>query len=114
MGLIVSIYRNAELRGDCTAGGVSSRYTRLTLTNVSGPFEPTDDAPAAILESHYPRILRIRPLEAGEAWVMFGGNFAATSDSRFRETCERLTGCAFYGAVAIHDRVERGQDGGGN
>jgi hypothetical protein len=37
---------------------------------------------------------------------MFGGNYAAASDSRFSELCEKLLGTSFYGAVAIHDRVE--------
>jgi hypothetical protein len=37
---------------------------------------------------------------------MDGGNFAATSDSRFNEACRKLLGHDFYGAVAIHDRVE--------
>jgi len=37
---------------------------------------------------------------------MFGGNYAATSDSRFGEAIEKLTGQDFYGAVPIHDRKE--------
>jgi len=36
----------------------------------------------------------------------FGGNFAASSDSRFSQACRELLGHHFYGAVAIHDRVE--------
>jgi len=112
MGLHVSVFRNVEMPTDCTANGVSIRFTRLTLVNVEGPNEPSEDAPAAFLEAHFPGILRIRPDECGDAWVMMGGNFAATSDSRFREACERLSGSKFYGAVAIHDRVERGQNFG--
>ena len=36
---------------------------------------------------------------------MFGGNFGETSDSGFQKVSEML-GHKFYGAVAIHDRVE--------
>ena len=37
---------------------------------------------------------------------MFGGNYGATSDSRFSEKVEEMMGSSFYGAVPIHDRVE--------
>lgn len=40
------------------------------------------------------------------SWTMHGGNYAA-GDSRFSELAGTLTGRGpFYGAVAIHDRVE--------
>lgn len=106
MGLIVNIYRTAGI--DCTNGGFSSKHDKLCVTNVSGPFDPSDDAPAAVLQIHGKGIVRIVPPELFNAGrhSMFGGNFAATSDSRFSAAVERLTGCTFYGAVAIHDRVE--------
>lgn len=112
MGLPVSVYRDARL-GDCTNGGVSSKFDRLVVVNAEGPFDPAADSPAMVLESHVPGCLRLVPVSLKEAgrWVMFGGNYAATSDSRFRELCEqllcqKLKGQRFYGAVAIHDRVE--------
>jgi len=37
---------------------------------------------------------------------MFGGNYAATSDSRFSQLCDQLIDGHFYGAVAVFDRVE--------
>ena len=39
-------------------------------------------------------------------WTMMGGNYAATSDSRFHEAVRRITGGGSYGAVPIHDRIE--------
>jgi hypothetical protein len=39
-------------------------------------------------------------------WHMMGGNYAATSDSRFHRAVEKITGSASYGAVPIHDRCE--------
>ena len=106
MGIRVAVYRNS-LYGDCTLGGISSNNTELTLVNVPGPFEPTAYAPAAILESHTKGCLRIIPDVADpQPWFMFGGNYAACSDSRVSETCEKLLGHRFYGAIAIHDRIE--------
>jgi hypothetical protein len=104
MGLTVSVMRQAEF-GDCSNNGVSARFSRLTLINVEGPFDPREDAPAAKLEQHRPGCLRVVPVGV-DGWKMFGGNYAACSDSRFSEACEELLGHRFYGAVAIHDRVE--------
>lgn len=131
MGLHVSIYRQAGSSYDCTAGGISSRAARLCLVNLDGPDSPADDAPPAMLVPHTPfgddvgrRLVRIVPAQqiAGawvplDGWVnedtgrkwywpMFGGNFAASSDSRFRGAIEQLLGAFFHGAVAIHDRFE--------
>lgn len=112
MGLRIYVYRDAF--GDCTNGGISSRANQLTLVNVSGPSEPDDTAPAAILESHVRGCLRIVPqvLKDAGAWAMMGGNYGATSDSRFPEACARLLGHRFNGAVAIHDRTETTDMGG--
>lgn len=118
MGLIAYVYRDAKL-GDCTNGGLSGRCDRLTVVNAAGPFDPTDDMPAVLIDSHGRGIVRAVPARYDEGagqWVpdrpdgavgpMFGGNYLAASDSRFRKLCERLTGGSFYGAVAIHDRFE--------
>lgn len=107
MGLIVNVYRSAS-PADYTRGGISSTHGMLCLVNVPGPFEPTAEAPAAWLESHLSGIARIVPkYEACDhRHHMAGGNYAATSDSRFSTAVEQITGQCFYGAVAIHDRVE--------
>jgi hypothetical protein len=109
MGLIVSVYRDADGH-DCTLNGVSSKVKKLTVINVPGPFAPNEEAPAAILERHHRKVVRIIP--AGEdgkplpGWSMFGGNYAACSDSRLSQAIEKMTGQEWYGAVAIHDRFE--------
>jgi hypothetical protein len=101
MGLIVSVLRDSDL-GDCTAGGISSKFNKLTVINVPGPFDPTPDAPAAVLENGPLGSMKIVPVFKPEGTIgpMFGGNYAASSDSRFRKAA------GFYGAVAIHDRFE--------
>ena len=106
MGLHVNIYKCLKF-GDCTLNGVSSRdIGGLCLTNVEGPFEPSDHYPAAQLEKGPFNSLHIKPECIGDEHSMDGGNFAATSDSRFNDACRKLLGHHFYGAVAIHDRVE--------
>jgi hypothetical protein len=106
MGLIVSVYRDADLRGDCSNGGFSSRFTKLTLVNVEGPFDPTDDAPAALLvKREHGNVVVVDPRQNGR-WTMFGGNFVSCSDSRFHRAVEALSGYDFGFPVAVHDRVE--------
>lgn len=108
MGLHVAIFKNSSSRTDCAMNGVSARHTELTITNVPGPFEPTKQAPAAkLLPGFLPGTARIVPDEVPEGKrSMFGGNYAATSDSRFTRAVEDLIDAPFYGAVPIHDRVE--------
>lgn len=107
MGLSISVMRDTS-SPDCTNGGVSSKHSRLCVVNVRGPSEPSADCPAVRLEMHFPGCLRLVPVleDGAKAWFMMGGNFGHSCDSRFSEACELLTGQRFYGAVAIHDRIE--------
>jgi hypothetical protein len=116
MGIHVNIYKQAREEDtwlgavDCTMGGESSYAMGFTVVNAEGPFEPCEDYPAAELVMKEVgggrKILRLIPVSKKEKWTMFGGNYASTSDSRFSELCEKLLGATFYGAVAVHDRVE--------
>lgn len=116
MGIHVSIYKQVPFGNDflddidCTLGGESSYAKGFTVVNAEGPFEPSEDYPAAELVMAEPiggrKILRLIPESAKGKWTMFGGNYAGTSDSRFSDLCDRLLGGSFYGAVAVHDRVE--------
>lgn len=102
MGIRVSVYRDASLNSDCTNNGVSGRHTSLTVVNVDGPSEPTPDAPAVLLVPGVLGGYRIVPAHKSnkDEWVMFGGNYAYTFDSRFRQAIKD------HGPVPIHDRVE--------
>ena len=109
MGLLVNVYKT-EGR-DCTNGGVSSKWNikGLCLINVPGPFNPSEDYPAAQLVKqsfYFGDSVKIIPEECEGKQTMMGGNYAATSDSRFSEMIEYFLGHSFYGAVPIHDRVE--------
>ena len=113
MGLILNVYRSAEeptsmfSGSDCTNGGISSNHHRLTVVNVEGPFEPSDDAPAVelVIGPHDTARLMVIGKESEDRWVMFGGNYAGTSDSRFSEALRKLNGDK-CGIVKIFDRYE--------
>lgn len=114
MGINISVYRDADGH-DSTLNGISSRFKRLCVVNAEGPFSPSEDCPAVLMQSHYKGCLRLVPAKMeGDKYVVdetgvgaaFGGNYGATSDSRFGELCRKLIGVDFYGAVPIHDRCE--------
>jgi hypothetical protein len=49
MGMLVNVYKTSYGAGpfgdvDCTAGGISSKSNMLCVTNVDGPFEPSEEA----------------------------------------------------------------------
>lgn len=107
MGLIVGVFKNPL--GDTTNGGISGRVEGLTIVNVAGPFEPSDKYPAAFLDTNgvgNPIIVPEAATRGLGVGPMMGGNYAASSDSRFRRAVEELNGGQFYGAVPIHDRRE--------
>lgn len=95
---------------DTTNNGITNVETgvhELTIINADGPFEPNEKAPAAVIALTPYKNAKIVPADDAEGnGVMFGGNYAACSDSRFNEAIKKLTGQNFYGAVPIHDRKE--------
>ncbi len=108
MGLHIYIYK--DNLGDCTNNGISSKKIKgLTITNIDAPFEPCEDYPPVklILQkfSHGNSVKIIAEKDINKN-TMFGGNFGATSDSRFNEAIEKMLGYNFYGAIPIHDRIE--------
>lgn len=122
MGLTADIYKSQGR--SFSNGGLSERVDRVTLVNVDGPFEPTDDAPAAMLVAGNlagcakvvaAEWLDVEGHSKGGGWIekrgagagpMMGGCYVETSDERFREAVRALTGEARGGPVALHDRYE--------
>ena len=115
MGLTVSVFRSSI--GDCTHGGISSSANDICLVNVDGPSNPCEGVPAALLiKGNVEGAVKIVPAVINgkgeyiptKAWVMMGGNYAATSDSRFHRAVQAIIGkgACSYGAVPIHDRIE--------
>ena len=114
MGLIVNVFRAAD-RQDCTRNGISSRAAQLCLVNVEGPSNPDSRAPAAMLTAGPMGTARVVPaiwddkakeFKPAPGWYMMGGNYAGCSDSRFSRAVADILEHDFYGAVAIHDRIE--------
>ena len=119
MGMIASIYRSDY---DCHLNAFHGSK-QVCVVNVEGPFEPNDRKPAAMLIPHNcfgdeigKRMAIIVPCKKNDkdewepipSWErMFGGSFCDTSDSRFSQAVRGMLGVNFYGAVPIHDRIER-------
>ena len=112
--LSVSVLRSARY-GDCTYGGISSRFDELLIACPDGPrtFDADEIMPLnfCMVERRdlgFTKIVNVVPAtvnERGEivkrpGWWMCGGNVARTSDSRFYE----LSGVNY--PLDIHDRRE--------
>jgi hypothetical protein len=105
MGLLVDVYKTNGT--DCTLNGISSKSNVICLINVDGPFDPSDDKPAALLvNGNLPNTVKIIPanVDPDKTWLMDGGNFAYSCDARFNNAVEKIAG--YRGAVSIHDRIE--------
>jgi hypothetical protein len=105
MGLCIAVYRWSL--GDCTNGGASAAVKDICVINMSGPSEPNERAPAFMLTKGPSGDPILKPVQ-GKTGIgpMFGGNFAHSSDSRFGEAIEAMTGRRFWGALPIFDRFE--------
>ena len=133
-GIILDVYRHGDT--DCTAGGITSKANRVTLVGTvaaeppaigrlvtpmprdSQVFGPREDAPPVALRRTNGRdggvclVPAIYDETFGQyrvvdSWVMMGGNYAATSDSRVSTLVDSVAGHRVYGALAVHDRIER-------
>ena len=105
--LPITVFRAA--RGtDCTNGGISSRFSELLCVCDEGYISIDEGNPPENLVKIVKRkfagevIYHVEPVNKPEhiGW-MAGGNYAASSDSRF----SRMIG-GMYGALSIHDRQE--------
>lgn len=115
--LPVEVYKSARI-GDCTNHGMSSRHDTLLIACPHGFMEvDSENVPdnfammelrkvmGAVIPTIYPAEITAdgRVVKRGGKQYMMGGNFAHTSDSRFRDLLGGMWG---VGAVAIHDRYE--------
>ncbi len=113
----VEVYRS-EVIGDCTFHGISGRFRTLLVACPDGPYSFDADVETPInfcfVEARQcfgdEIVYDLKPAMVtedgriktrGGRWYMMGGNFAYTSDSRFRSLTPGM-----YGAVAVHDRWE--------
>lgn len=107
----IDVMRSSRF-GDCTNGGISSRFSELLIVCEDGHRQIDLDNPPENACKMVKRYLfgqfhyHIEPLSrpTGAGW-MAGGNFGYTSDSRFSAMC----GCT-GNAISIHDRQEFHKD----
>lgn len=110
-GLILSIFEDKRL-GNSSNGGLSSRFSEVTLVGAGGPFEPTEKRPAVKLVARtiggapYVHAEPVEPAPEGMIGWMCGGCLVGTSDSRFGRAVADLLGGIHVPAVSLHDRCE--------
>src|SRR4029077_1556808 len=104
MGLLAWVYDSPL--GNCSNKGLSAKYKEVCIVNVEGPFEPKPNTPAVRLIKRKHGNVVCEPVGLDGKWTMFGGAFVHTSDSRFHEAVEELSGYRFGFPVALFDRVE--------
>jgi hypothetical protein len=104
MGLLAWIYDSPL--GNCSNKGLSSKFKEVCIVNVDGPFSPSEKTPAVrLVKRKWGNIVAI-PVGLEDSGTMFGGAYVATSDSRFSQAVEKLSGYEHGFPVALHDRVE--------
>jgi hypothetical protein len=109
-GLLVHVYRSRGL--NCTNGATRDHDAIIVVGDGFPPIFPAQGRPVfRLIPGVLMGTVRLVPdgCGAGEGFlpqVMFGGNYASTSDSRFSDAASRIVGHYFYGAVAVHDRTE--------
>lgn len=131
-GLTLHVYRDASAESDHTNGGITATAARLTVVGLTvqdlggavTPIPdwrvspPTEDAPpvVAVIQRRWPGTgytVYLAPVEIDNGIIryssgrmyMFGGNFAATHDSRFSDALAAQLGYR-PDAVRVHDRTE--------
>lgn len=110
-----------QYEGKCSNGGISEFYDEAyLLTNGEAPTEGPGliDLPLVVITpGNLPGTIKAQRADISGLPIrneadgktcgpMSGGCFIVSSDSRFREECERVLGGRFDGAVSLHDRFE--------
>jgi len=101
-GMLVHILRPAGWP-DCSNGGISSKVDKAILTGYGLPelSEPDNDAPELrVIKRNIggKTYWHCEPTNKPGAWLMDGGNFVYSHDSRYHAICDY--------PIAIHDRQE--------
>lgn len=106
-GLSIAIFSNPLYR-KCANGGLSEFHDEALVIGEGIPevFEANGLPVLKLVKGNLPGLAKLVPAGMEGKWFMFGGNYAATSDSRFSKAVEKITGAPFSGALPIHDRVE--------
>lgn len=110
MALHANIYDSDSGRDPLSVWPSMAR--RVVVLNAAGPFDRKPGEYAVILRPGYGGrgTCVAVPVDAEGKQIpgtMKGYSFISSSDSRFREAVEAITEAPFYGAIALHDRLEQ-------
>lgn len=121
MGIHASIYASGDWGRD-PLSVLPPGAQEVLVINAEGPFEPRPGDVLVKIESHVFGCARAVPVlpdgSDDKRWLMFGGRFIASSDSRFGQLVEKVIlerqrkeypdarRHHFYGALPLHDRYE--------
>ena len=125
-GMLLTVYTSSQHGAEAFTNGPSARHAQILVVgegipeifSAGVPRHPST-LPTFVLREHvsgYPTLVPADILEGGEhsdEWVMAGGNFASTCDSRWSEIVRKITGGNGAAIVPIHDRAEPSQELGG-
>ena len=109
--LALNIYKPGY--GDCSNGGLSSKYESCYIECEDGWMDE-DKVPAdAIVKLEKGafgtvHLVPEEPTDANHTPYMFGGCYVSTSDSRWSKMIEKLG--LSHVAIALHDRTETWED----
>lgn len=109
-GLIVSVYKPAH--GDCSNGGTSSWSDQVLVVGDDIPeiFEAGSLNTVQLQPGNLPGTVNAvdvdRMGEPGEIGPMFGGCYIGSSDGRFIDAVQKITGYYPSGPVPLHDLFE--------
>lgn len=121
MGIHAQIYDSASGRDSLSVWPQDTR--EVLVLNAEGPFERKPGQPAVVIVPGYGGVGTVRAAPVDDAGneirgVMKGYSYIGSSDSRFGALVERVINervqaqypgaprQRFYGAVALHDRLE--------
>ena len=102
-GLLCELYACQDFPRD-TLSVIPENVKYVIIPELSGPFEASEDKPELtvvrrmIAGKEYIHLEPTKERKEGK-WLMFGGRFVWTSDSRFRNV--------FNGPIPLHDRYEK-------
>ena len=129
-GMLLTVYVSSHNGAGAFTNGPSARHTQILVVgegipeifsasiNSQVPGHPSFLPTFVLRESvgGYPTLVPADTLDGGDhagVWVMAGGNFASTCDSRWSELVRKITGGNGAAIVPIHDRAELSQELGG-
>lgn len=106
--LMLNIYKPGH--GDCSNGGLSSKYCACYIECERGNYKESEILEDSIVKLEKGafgsvHLVPVKPTDSNHTNYMFGGCYVSTSDSRWSEILKEF-GAPSHCAIALHDRTE--------